>query len=146
MLQLEINKAELKITKLNQTLEETTKADDIRLQGELLTTYMHEIKKGMSKIRVVNYYDDEGKEVTITLDPLKTPSQNAQAYFNKYQKLKTAVIIVAEQIAKTEAELLYLNSVAEQVHTASPADIDEIRDELIEQGYLRAKKNKKITE
>ncbi|MGO3373494.1 Rqc2 family fibronectin-binding protein [Brochothrix thermosphacta] len=142
MLQLEINKAELKITKLNQTLEETTKAHDIRLQGELLTTYMHEIKKGMSKIRVVNYYDDEGKEVTITLDPLKTPSQNAQAYFNKYQKLKTAVIIVAEQIAKTEAELLYLNSVAEQVHTASPADIDEIRDELIEQGYLRAKKTK----
>lgn len=76
---------------------------------------------------------------------MKTPSQNAQAYFNKYQKLKTAVIIVAEQIAKTQTELAYLNSVVTQLNSAAPSDIDEIREELIEQGYLRAKKTKKIT-
>lgn len=142
MLQLEINKAELKIEKLAKTMHETTKADDIRIQGELLTTYMHEFSKGMTAVTLVNYYDESGGELTIALNPLKTPSQNAQAYFNKYQKLKTAVIIVAEQIAKTQIELAYLNSVATQLNSAAPSDIDEIRDELIEQGYLRAKKQK----
>lgn len=142
MLQLEINKAELKIAKLEQTMHETTKADDIRIKGELLTTYMHEFSKGMTEVSLVNYYDETGGELTIALNPLKTPSQNAQAYFNKYQKLKTAVIIVAEQIAKTQTELAYLNSVATQLNSAAPSDIDEIRDELIEQGYLRAKKQK----
>ncbi|EUJ41829.1 fibronectin binding protein A [Brochothrix campestris FSL F6-1037] len=145
MLQLEINKAELKIAKLEQTMHETTKADDIRIKGELLTTYMHAFSKGMTEVSLVNYYDETGGELKIVLNPLKTPSQNAQAYFNKYQKLKTAVIIVAEQIAKTQTELAYLNSVVTQLNSAAPSDIDEIREELIEQGYLRAKKTKKIT-
>ncbi|WP_408869210.1 NFACT family protein [Brochothrix campestris] len=142
MLQLEINKAELKIAKLEQTMHETTKADDIRIKGELLTTYMHAFSKGMTEVSLVNYYDETGGELKIVLNPLKTPSQNAQAYFNKYQKLKTAVIIVAEQIAKTQTELAYLNSVVTQLNSAAPSDIDEIREELIEQGYLRAKKQK----
>ena len=98
----------------------------------------------MKEIEVVNYYDENGQPFIIPLDPLKTPSENAQKYFTKYQKAKTALTIVQEQIEKAQDELAYFEALIQQVETASPKDIAEIREELIEEGYIR--KDKKSRE
>ncbi|MED1202135.1 NFACT family protein [Heyndrickxia acidicola] len=135
----EKEKNELKIEKLKETLMDANNADRFQLYGELLTANMHMAKRGMEKIEVQNYYDDQGGMVMIELDPRKSPSENAQAYFSRYQKAKTAIVIVQEQIEKARGEILYFENLLQQLDSASPKDIEEIRQELAEEGYLRMK-------
>src|SRR5690606_20579231 len=87
-------------------------------------------------------YDEAGEQIVIPLEPRKTPAENAQRYFSKYQKAKNAVEIVKEQIEKAEAEIQYFESLMQQVESASTKDIEEIREELAEEGYLRSKQKK----
>lgn len=137
----ERKKNELKIMKLKSTLKEAEKAKTFQLYGELLTANMHQIRKGDQVIEVVNYYDEEGKTVKIPLDPLKSPSENAQNYFQKYQKAKNSIAFVTEQIEKTKAEIEYFDRLLQQLETASPKDLEEIREELIEGGYIKKRTN-----
>lgn len=139
----EKEKNEKKIVKLQQTLKEAEKADVYQRFGELLTANMYNIQKGMKDIEVVDYYDEEGRTVTIVLDPRKSPSENAQKYFSKYQKAKNAVAIVEDQIALAKNEAAYFDSLLQQVESASPNDLEEIREELVEGKYIREKKNRK---
>lgn len=138
----ELKKNNKKIKKLQRTMQETEHADEFRIQGEILTTYLHEIKPGMTKITLPNFYDDN-HEIEIPLSNQLTPSQNAQKYFNRYQKLKNAVSHVNEQLALAEQEIEYLNSVSSQLEIAGAADIDEIKLELQQEGYLHNKSKKK---
>ena len=94
----EKDKNEIKIKKLQTTLSKAQRADEYQLLGELLTANIHVVKRGMEEIKVVNYYDEAGGEMTISLNPRKRPAENAQGYFTKYQKAKNAVQIVKEQI------------------------------------------------
>ncbi|WP_242314977.1 NFACT RNA binding domain-containing protein [Bacillus cereus group sp. BfR-BA-01355] len=141
-MQNEKNKNEKKLIKLEKTLQDAGKADKYQLFGELLTANMYALKKGDKDIEVVNYYDENSGTVKITLDPLKTPSDNAQRYFQKYQKAKNSVVIVEEQIEKTNEEILYFDSLLQQMEAASSKDIEEIREELAEEGYVRNRKTK----
>ncbi|AOM12519.1 Rqc2 family fibronectin-binding protein [Bacillus thuringiensis] len=141
-MQNEKNKNEKKLIKLKKTLQDAGKADKYQLFGELLTANMYALKKGDKDIEVVNYYDENGGTVKITLDPLKTPSENAQRYFQKYQKAKNSVVVVEEQIEKTNEEILYFDSLLQQMEAASSKDIEEIREELAEEGYVRNRKTK----
>ena len=141
-MQNEKNKNEKKLIKLEKTLQDAGKADKYQLFGELLTANMYALKKGDKDIEVVNYYDEDGGTVKITLDPLKTPSENAQRYFQKYQKAKNSVAVVEEQIEKTNEEILYFDSLLQQMEAASSKDIEEIREELAEEGYVRNRKTK----
>ncbi|MFB7140073.1 NFACT family protein [Gottfriedia sp. NPDC056225] len=143
LLQNELTKNKKKIKKLRNSLEDTDKADKIQLQGELLTANMFAMQKGMKEIEVVNYYDENGGTMVIPLSPLKTPSENAQAYFTKYTKLKNSVTHIEEQIKLTTEENDYLETVIQQIESASPRDLEEIREELVETGYIRKKKSKK---
>ncbi|MEE6448935.1 NFACT RNA binding domain-containing protein [Gottfriedia acidiceleris] len=143
LLQNELTKNKKKIKKLHKSLEDTDKADKIQLQGELLTANMFALQKGMKEIEVINYYDENGATVVIPLSPLKTPSENAQAYFTKYTKLKNSVAHIKEQIKLTKEENDYLETVIQQIESASPRDLEEIREELVETGYIRKKKLKK---
>ncbi|WP_017151215.1 Rqc2 family fibronectin-binding protein [Bacillus bingmayongensis] len=138
----EKTKNEKKLIKLQKTLQDAGKADKYQLFGELLTANMYALKKGDKEIEVVNYYDENGGTVKITLDPLKTPSENAQRYFQKYQKAKNSVAIVKEQIEKTNEEIIYFDSLLQQMEAASSKDIEEIREELAEEGYMRNRKSK----
>ncbi|MEN1934376.1 NFACT RNA binding domain-containing protein [Paenibacillus sp. 102] len=138
----EKTKNEKKLIKLEKTLQDAGKADKYQLFGELLTANMYALKKGDKKIEVINYYDENSGTVTITLDPLRTPSQNAQRYFQRYQKAKNSVSIVEEQIKKTNEEILYFDSLLQQMEAASSKDIEEIREELAEEGYMRNRKAK----
>ena len=78
----------------------------------------------------------------IPLDPRKTPSENAQKYFSKYQKAKNAVSVVEEQIELARAEVAYFDNLQQQVLAASPKDIQEIREELVEGGYIRERQKR----
>ncbi|WP_347941790.1 NFACT RNA binding domain-containing protein [Peribacillus simplex] len=138
----EIEKNSKKIGKLERTLKDTERGEQYQLFGELLTANLYQMKKGMQEIEVVNYYDEKQIMVTIPLDPLKNPSDNAQKYFSRYQKSKNAVGVVQEQIEKTKLELAYFEALHQQLQSASPRDIEEIREELQEEGYIRQKKKK----
>lgn len=143
----ELNKNKRKLKKLEKTLEESENARQYQLYGELLTAYMHEIKRGMSVAELDNYYEP-GTTVTIELDPKKTPSENAQRYFQKYNKAKNAVDIVKRQIEETLENIAYYELLLAQMEKADLEDIAEIREELEEQGILKRKqqKQKKKTE
>ncbi|MFT8390225.1 MAG: NFACT RNA binding domain-containing protein [Sporolactobacillus sp.] len=136
---LELKKNKTKLMKLQRTIKDADKADQYRLFGELLTANMHVLKRGMRTIDVVNYYDPSQAEVTVALNPNRTPSENAQAYFKKYTKAKTAKVVVQQQIAETKEEIRYFDELTQQIDSASLKDIQEIREELEEGGYLKKK-------
>jgi predicted ribosome quality control (RQC) complex YloA/Tae2 family protein len=138
----ELKKNKKKIRKLNQTLEDTKKADNFRIKGEVLTTYLQKIKPGMTEIELPDFYHDN-QPLKISLSNQLTASQNAQKYFTKYQKLKNAVAHVDEQLALANEEIEYLTNLAAQLEIAGPADIEEIKLELQQQGYLKNKSKKK---
>ncbi|RSK53151.1 Rqc2 family fibronectin-binding protein [Bacillus canaveralius] len=139
----EKEKNEKKIVKLEATLQEAKNADQYQLYGELLTANLFAVEKGMKDITVVNYYSEEGAELTIPLDPRKSPSENAQKYFSRYQKAKHAIIVVEEQIEKATEEAAYFDALLQQIQAASTKDLEEIREELVEGGYLRERQKKK---
>ncbi|PFP29927.1 hypothetical protein COJ96_09615 [Bacillus sp. AFS073361] len=140
----EKEKNEKKIDKLNVTLKEAERAEQFQRYGELLTANLYAANKGMREIEVLDYYDESGGTIIIPLDPRKTPSENAQKYFSKYQKAKNAVEIVIEQIEKAQVEVSYFDNLLQQVQAASPKDIQEIREELVEGGYIRERQKKKL--
>lgn len=133
-----------KLKKLKKTLIQAKDCDQYKKSGELLTAYLYQIKKGDNEVEVVDFYDEEGKTVAIKLDPQKSPSANAQNYFKKYSKAKNSISIVVEQIEKTEQEIQYFEQLIQQMDSASPKDISEIREELIEEGYIRNRQKKKL--
>lgn len=132
-----------KVKKLKKTLQDSENASQFQLYGELLTAHLHTVKKGDETATVINYYDENQSLLIIPLDSQKTPSENAQAFFKKYNKAKNAVAIVLEQLDKTEEEMEYLDRILQQIEAASLKDIEEIREELEEQGYVKKRKSKK---
>ena len=132
----EKSRNEKKITYLNDDILEAKGAEKYQLYGELLTAFLHQVKRGDQEIKVPNYYDSDS-ELVIPLDPLKTPSENAQQYFKKYSKLKISLDYINQQLIKTKSEIEYLEGIISQLETANVHDVEDIREELIEQGYLR---------
>ncbi len=142
LLSNELEKNKKKLKKQEKELDETKYAEDFRIQGEVLTAYMHLVEQGQSEIELPNFYDNE-ELLTIPLAPRKTPAENAQDLFSQYQKLKNRSSYLTRELRKTRNEINYLESVETQLELASPSDIEAIREELIEEGYIRQKRNKK---
>ncbi|MCM3610779.1 NFACT family protein [Planococcus sp. MERTA32b] len=140
-LQNEISKLKLKLKKLKKEQDQAEKRDLLQLNGELIMANLHRIQKGMKEIEVDNYYNEE--KVLIPLDPRKTPIENSQKFYSRYQKAKTALVKTQEQIEKTEDDIAYFETLMSQVQQAGISDIEEIREELAEQGYMKAQKSKK---
>ncbi|TFB23266.1 fibronectin/fibrinogen-binding protein [Filobacillus milosensis] len=132
-----------KIKKHEKTLKKAEKADEYQKKGELLTAHMHMIKFGDTQVSVMDYYDPEQSELTIELDPNKSPSQNAQHYFKNYQKLKKSKEIVLVEIDKAKEEIDYFERLIQQLEQAREEDIEDIREELQEQGYIKQKQQSK---
>ncbi|HFI0833985.1 TPA: NFACT family protein [Streptococcus suis] len=138
----ELEKNRKKLVKQEQELADTEGAELVRQKGELLTTYLHQVPNDQASVSLDNYYT--GEELEIELDVALTPSQNAQRYFKKYQKLKEAVKHLTNLIEETKSTIVYLESVDTMLGQASLAEIDEIREELIETGYLKRRHREKI--
>lgn len=112
--------------------------DFCKLCGDLISANIYRIKKGDRSLTAENFYSEDCSLITIELDPRKTPSQNVQHYYNEYKKYVTAEKKLAEQIAKGEEELQYLDSVFDALtRSVSENDIIQLRLELKEQGYIR---------
>lgn len=126
-----------KLEKLQDTIDDAKDADRFRILGELLTASMHLVQKGDKQIEVLNYYDENQAMILVPLDPQLTPSDNAQRYFKKYSKMKNSITTVEAQMVATHEEIAYMDSLLQQLGIATMADIAEIREELVEQGYLR---------
>jgi predicted ribosome quality control (RQC) complex YloA/Tae2 family protein len=110
----------------------------MRLRGDLTTANIYRIRQGDSSVTGMNY--ETGEEMTVSLDISLTPAKNAQKYYKKYSKMKRASVILAEQIKKTEAECDYLSGVLGFIErAASPQELAEIKQELIDGGYIADK-------
>lgn len=138
----ELKKDRRKIKKFQKALAEAAQADYYRIRGEILTTYLNRLHGGMKEIVLPNFYDDN-HPLKIKLKPELSPSRNAQHYFTRYDKLKKSVAHVNEQMAKTNAEIDYFTGIKTQLAIAAPADVQEIKLELEQEGYLRHKKQGK---
>lgn len=134
-----LDKMYLKKKRLSEDLLKAENSEDLRLYGELLTANIHLIKPGMKSVDVVNYYD--GSTVTIPLDVKQSPAKNAQHYFKKYGKAKTAVKEKQIQLEENDGEIKYLESVLAFLENTDDVDeIESIRNELVETGYVRRRK------
>ncbi|WP_125767987.1 Rqc2 family fibronectin-binding protein [Companilactobacillus furfuricola] len=136
-----LKKDRSKIKKLNKQLEQTKIMDQYNLYGELLTTYMSQIKRGAKSITLTNYYNNE--EVAIKLNPEYSPSENAQSYYKKYRKLQNSIPHIQEQLDITNSEVNYLESVLASLDYVDIEDVDGIIEELEESGYIKKKKKQK---
>ena len=137
------NRAARKLENQRKELAEAEDRELLRLRGELITANLYAMQKGMRELICQNYYDPDCAEVKIPLDPLLTPQQNAAGYYKRYNKAKTAEKMLTEQIAKGETDLDYLDSVLQMITLSEgDRDLQEIRQELMDNGYLRQHKRK----
>jgi fibronectin-binding protein A len=138
----ELEKNRKKMGKQEEELLATENAEEFRQKGELLTTFLHQVPNDQDQVELDNYYT--GEKILITLDKALTPNQNAQRYFKRYQKLKEAVKHLTSLIEETQATILYLESVETALAQASLTEIAEIREELIQTGFIRRRQREKI--
>lgn len=138
-----------KIVKLRKQLELAENSEGYRIRGEILNANLAQVKPGMTKIKLPNYYDNNNL-ISITLDVALSPARNAQKYFTRYKKMRDSIKHVKEQIQIAQNNLLYFDSVQTAIDNAEPQDIDQIIDELTSQGYIKPistkKRRKKIIE
>lgn len=129
-------------------LKDTEKRDNYKLYGELLYTYGYNIKEGAKELEAFNYYDNNTL-IKIPLDPDLSAQENAKRYFDKYGKLKRTYEALSEYSKETKEEITHLESIATALDIALlEEDLQEIKEELIEYGYIRRKytaKKQKIT-
>ncbi|MGX4598743.1 Rqc2 family fibronectin-binding protein [Faecalimicrobium sp. JNUCC 81] len=136
-----------KLHKQEEELIESENADIFKVKGELITSYIYMVEKGMESVEVSNFYDPEYKSITISLNKNLTPSENAQKYFKKYSKMKTAKKELAHQMEITNDEINYLENIILSIENCENlAELLDIREELSKVGYLKikGKNNKKI--
>lgn len=144
-----IDRCNNKAKKLVNILKECSDKEKYKIYGDLLTSYIYMINKGQKEIKLLNFYNENEEEyICIQLDENKSPSENIQSFYKKYNKLKKSEESAVEQLEKNKDELQYLNSVLTNIlNCENYIEIDDIKKELIETGYLRfrgnSKKNKK---
>lgn len=138
----ELQKNRHKLKKQEKELLATDNAEEFRQKGELLTTFLHQVPNDQDQVILDNYYTNQ--PIMIGLDKALTPNQNAQRYFKRYQKLKEAVKYLTDLIEETKATILYLESVETVLNQAGLEEIAEIREELIQTGFIRRRQQEKI--
>ncbi len=123
-------------------LKDTEKRDKYKIYGELLHTYGYGLAEGSRQLEALNYYTNE--MVTIPLDPTLDAKENAQKYFDKYGKLKRTYEALTDLIQETKAEIDHLESIAAALDIAQTEDdLVQIKEELMEYGYIRRKRTDK---
>ncbi|HGI3163159.1 TPA: NFACT family protein [Streptococcus agalactiae] len=139
--QSELEKNIKKLAKQQDELLATENAEEFRQKGELLTTYLSIVPNNQDIVVLDNYYTNQ--TIEISLDRALTPNQNAQHYFKKYQKLKEAVKHLKGIISDTKNTITYLESVETSLNHASMEDINDIREELVETGFIKRRAHDK---
>ncbi|OAA89243.1 Rqc2 family fibronectin-binding protein [Clostridium coskatii] len=142
LININLERCTKKIKILTDNIKEAKNKDTFRIYGELLTSQIYNIKKGDSHIGIQNYYSEKMEYLDIKLDKNKTPSENIQRYFKKYNKLKKTEQAANEQLKIAKEEMEYLTSVMTNIKNCENYDdIEEIKRELMESGYIKFKKS-----
>ncbi len=129
---------------LEDTLKESAERDKYKIFGDIITANLYRMSQGDKILKAVNFYDEEQKEIEIALDESKSPAKNAQQYYRKYQKAKTAEVEAAKQLEKAVEEIWYLESVVSEIEDCkTPSELEEIRGELIDAGVIKTVSTKK---
>ncbi len=136
-LKRQIEKLRGKLRNLEQDLRAAQDLDRFRIMGELILANRHLIQKGDREVTVDNYYT--GEKMTIALKADKSALSNSEQYFKKYKKLKKSIPHIKKQRATTRNDLEYFLLLSAQLEHANLADIDEMREELVTEGFLRAR-------
>lgn len=131
-----IARTERKLAIQRTALADSERGEEYKRAGDLITSNLYRLERGMTSFRAVDYYDDACPEIEVSLDSRLSPSQNAQKMYKQYGKCKTAKAVLTEQIALWESELDYLDTVRTFLEKADcEADFAEIREELYRSGY-----------
>ncbi|MBO1199291.1 NFACT family protein [Staphylococcus simiae] len=137
--QQQLHKYQNKLSKLIDEYEHAKNKDTEQLYGELITANIYRIKQGDKEVVATNYYTDE--EITIPLNPTKSPAANAQYYYKQYNRMKTREHELTHQINLTRENIDYFSNIEQQLQHITVSEIDDIRDELAEQGFMKQRKN-----
>ena len=125
-------------------LQATYDRERLRQLGDILTANLHRVVKGQTVISCEDFYDEEMKPVDIPLSPILSPQQNAAKFYKDYTRMKNAEKELTHQISLGQTELEYLKSVLEELNRAqNETELEEIRRELSDGGYLRQDGGKK---
>ena len=144
LLKTQTDRCEKKLALQEEELAGAARMEEYRIMGEVLNASLYTLQKGPSEAVLPNWYDPEGGTITIPLDPRLTPSQNAQKYFKKYQKARSAREIASAQKKKTLQELDYLESMLLDVgKCVEESELEEIRGELVRTGYMKRNTNRR---
>lgn len=136
-----IDRLSRKINLQKADLKKCADREQLRVKGDLLQANLYRLERGASSVTVENFYAEDSAPITIKLDPTITPAMNAQRCYKEYNKAKTREVMLTEQIKKASQEIAYLESVQETLSRCeSEAELSAIREELREQGYLKAQK------
>jgi len=132
-----------KLAKQKKELIEAEKREKYKVYGDLITANIYKMQEKQHEIELENYYSEKLEIIKIKLNPSLSPSQNAQRYYKKYNKLKNAFELVSKQILKTEEEILYLENILYSLENCTEInELEEIREELRNEGYFNRKPSK----
>jgi predicted ribosome quality control (RQC) complex YloA/Tae2 family protein len=141
VLHTNIDRCNKKLSLQQEKLRDVSDREKLRLYGELITANIYNIQKNSKSVKLLNYYSEENEYIIVPLDENLSPQENAQRYFKKYAKAKSAYKYTSEQLQETLSELQYLEGVLLQLENSDAIqEIEEIKEELIEQGYMSSRK------
>ena len=144
LLKTQLERCGKKLALQEQELAGAARMEEYRICGEVLNANLYSLRKGQAEVTLPNWYDPAGGTVTIPLDPRLTPSQNAQKYFRKYQKARSARQAASEQREKTLQEMEYLEGMLLDVDKCvGESELEEIRGELVRTGYMKRSTNRR---
>ncbi len=135
-----LERAQKKLANQKDDLLESKDREKYKIYADLIQSNLHKIPKGVSEVLLENYYDENLKKLLIPLDNRISPAGNAQNYYKKYAKLKTANRLLLKQIPETQLEIDYIEHVIMSIeNSASVEDLEEIKEELVASGYITVK-------
>ncbi|NLM43455.1 MAG: fibronectin/fibrinogen-binding protein [Clostridiales bacterium] len=144
VLKTRLERCEKKLNILENELAEAKNSDYYKLCADIIMANLYNLHKGQQKVMLQNIYSSDEEMMEIALDPTLTPSDNAQKYYKQYNKLKAAKKIIKEQIEQVLDEIVYLESIQDSLgKSLNEHEINEIRQELVQEGYIKSKKENK---
>lgn len=144
-IQVRLDRSKKKLAKQKEELLESEDREKYKIYADIISANIHLIPKGVKQVKLNNFYDENLALIDIPMDYKISPILNAQKYYKKYSKLKNAEKLLLDQIPETKDEIMYLENVLISIENSSEVEnLDEIKNELIKEGYLKDKtRNKK---
>jgi len=138
----EIKKLKSTLDKQKKKYKESLKAEEYKRQADLIKSNLYQIEEGIEKVTVIDYYNEDMPEITIELNPNKTPQRNLKEYYKKYEKALRTQKMTKKYIKKNENELLYLETILNDIESFDELDnLLEIKEELLENEYIKKEEN-----